>query len=104
MTGVHRTWSLIAAAMMVSAAVPMALAEHDRAQKLHRNKDIVGLERILSTFRQRYPEGRVLEVELERESGQYIYELEILAPSGEVRELRLNAVNGDFLGEDTSGD
>lgn len=91
---------LMVAVVLVTAVIPVAGADHDEVRKLHENEAIVGLEQILTTFRQNYPDGRVLEVELEREDDEHIYELEILAPSGEVRELRFDAVTGEFLGED----
>ena len=98
---ITRQWRpLMAAALLLAAVIPVAGADHDEVRELHENEDIVGLEQILTTFRQNYPDGRVLEVELEREDDEHIYELEILAPSGEVRELRFDAVTGEFLGEE----
>jgi uncharacterized membrane protein YkoI len=94
----------MAAPLLLAALIPIAGADHDEVRELHENEDIVGLEQILSTFHQRYPDGRVLEVELECEDDEHIYELEILGPSGEVRELRFDAVTGDFLGEEDSDD
>ncbi|WP_133736275.1 PepSY domain-containing protein [Halospina denitrificans] len=91
---------LMAAALLLVAVIPIAGADHDEVRELRENEDIVGLEEILTTFRQKYPDGRVLEVELEREEDEHVYELEILAPSGEVRELRFDAVTGEFMGED----
>ncbi|TDT40264.1 peptidase YpeB-like protein [Halospina denitrificans] len=90
----------MAAALLLVAVIPIAGADHDEVRELRENEDIVGLEEILTTFRQKYPDGRVLEVELEREEDEHVYELEILAPSGEVRELRFDAVTGEFMGED----
>ena len=95
---------LMVAALLVAVVIPVAGADHDEVRELHENEDIVGFEKILTTFRQHYPDGRVLEVELECEEDQHIYELEILTPSGQVRELRFDAVTGDFMGEDDSGD
>ncbi|XOZ32938.1 PepSY domain-containing protein [Halomonadaceae bacterium KBTZ08] len=90
---------LITAALLLAAVIPMAGADHDRVRKLHQSQDIVGLEQILTTFRDHYPDGRVLEVELECKDGQHIYELEILDSSGKVRELRFDAVSGGLLNE-----
>ena len=89
----------IIASLILAALIPLAGADHDEVRKLHENEDIVGLEQILASFRDRYPDGRVLEVELECENDQHIYELEILDASGEVRELRFDAVSGKFVGE-----
>lgn len=87
------------AALMLGALIPIAGADHDEVRKLHENEDIVGLEQILTSFREHYPDGRVLEVELECENDQHIYELEILDASGKVRELRFDAVTGKLVGE-----
>ena len=89
----------IIASLILAALIPLAGADHDEVRKLHENEDIVGLEQILASFRDRYPDGRVLEVELECENDQHIYELEILDASGKVRELRFDAVSGKFVGE-----
>ena len=90
---------LTAAALLLAAVITTAGADHDEVRKLHQRKDIVGLEQILATFRDHYPDGRVLEVELECEDDEHIYELEILDSSGQVRKLRFAAVTGEFLGE-----
>lgn len=94
----------MAAPLLLAALIPIAGADHDEVRGLHENEAIVGFEQILTSFRERFPDGRMLEVELECEDDEHIYELEILDPSGEVRELRFDAVTGDFMGEEESGD
>ncbi|PAU81713.1 peptidase [Halovibrio salipaludis] len=85
--------------LLLAALVPIAGADHDEVRTLHENEDIVGLEQILASFRQDYPDGRVLEVELECEDDEHIYELEILDAEGQVRKLLFDAVTGEFMGE-----
>ena len=41
--------------------------------------------------------GEVLEVELERDDGRWIYELKLLQPGGELRKLKLDARSGELL-------
>jgi uncharacterized membrane protein YkoI len=41
--------------------------------------------------------GKVIGVELEREHERYIYELKVVTPSGELREIYVDAVSGGIL-------
>lgn len=41
--------------------------------------------------------SRILDAEIDRKDGQWVYELKLLGPDGVVRELRYNAINGDAL-------
>ncbi|MEJ2478843.1 MAG: hypothetical protein P8Y78_01460 [Acidihalobacter sp.] len=41
--------------------------------------------------------SRVLDAEIDRKGGLWVYELKLLDPDGVVRELRYNALNGDAL-------
>ena len=70
--------------------------DHERALELQKSGEILALEQILAISRQQI-EGRVLEVELERERGVLIYELEILDDTGQVWELKLDATNGELI-------
>ena len=58
--------------------------------------DILPLETIL----QKLPpdSGKVLEVELEHEHGQLVYEIELLNSDGRVKEYLFNAMDGELLG------
>jgi uncharacterized membrane protein YkoI len=91
-------WRPVALSVVLSLALFGAIADDDHldARRLKQAGQIMPLEAILETVRERYP-GRVLEVELERESEGYIYEIEILDRSGEVWELEIDAVNGRLL-------
>lgn len=73
--------------------------EHDHARRLHREGAIVSLESVVDVA-QGMRAGDLLEVELEHKHGQYIYEVEILDPSGQVWELRFDAHDGAFLREE----
>ena len=74
------------------------LADDDyiQARQLHESGKILPLELILKHVRQTYP-GRVLEVELEKEDGRIIYEVEILAENGIVKEVYIDAETGKIL-------
>jgi len=60
--------------------------------------DILSLEQILEQARQHRP-GRVLETELERKGGRYIYEIELLDDGGEVWEMKFDATSGELIKE-----
>ena len=71
-------------------------ADHEAAFELAREGRILPLERILEQQRRDRP-GRILEVELERENGSLVYELELLDAHGRVWELYYDAVSGRLL-------
>lgn len=73
---------------------------HDEVRQLSEDQQILPLEELLKQVRQQHP-GRVLEVELEKESGQYIYEIEVLNKQGQVSELKYNAQTGELLKYET---
>jgi len=70
--------------------------DHERARKAYEAGEIVSLGTILSAV-EREQKGQVVEVELERERGRWVYEVEVLAPDGHVVELVYDAVGGKRL-------
>ena len=89
---------LIAAVLML--AVPESRAEgrrdHDRARAALAAGEVRPLAELLVEVERRYV-GRVVETELERKDGRWIYEFKLLPPSGRVVELRLDAATGALL-------
>lgn len=71
--------------------------DHDEAREALEHGEALPLSRILPLALQAVP-GEVLEVELEREHGRLAYEIEILARSGRVRKVTLDARTGAVLG------
>jgi uncharacterized membrane protein YkoI len=71
-------------------------SDYDRAQQLREAGEILPLETILQKLHTSHP-GKVLEVELENEHGQVIYEIEILDDNGKVWEIKVNAKTGERL-------
>lgn len=61
---------------------------------------ILPLDAILGGLEPRHA-GRILEVELEREDGRYVYEIEILLADGRKRELEIDAATGEVLEVET---
>lgn len=75
----------------------------DEALRLRQQGVILPLEQLTAKALARYEAAQFLEAELEREQGRYVYEIEILLPGGQVRELEFDAVTGDLL-EDKEDD
>lgn len=88
--------------MLVSAiacTVPWQIAaasdDHEQARQLLEQGVILPLEAIIQKLPE--PVERILEVELEDEHGQRVYEIEILNSKGEVKEYVFDAQNGELL-------
>ena len=81
---------------LVLAATAGAGVDSREARKLLEAGDIVPLERITEDARTRHP-GRILEVELDREDGRYVYEVELVDERGVVWELYYDARTGELL-------
>lgn len=74
----------------------MAEEDHVTARKLRESGQILPLGQIIERARARQP-GEVLETELERRRGGYVYEIEILGPDGWVWEMKFDARTGDLI-------
>jgi uncharacterized membrane protein YkoI len=83
--------------------IPAAGADElnpDEVLELRRAGALLPLEQLLSEVQRRYPQARVLEVELDRENTRYLYEIEILTATDTVRELEFDAVSGALLDDE----
>tara|TARA_B100001063_G_C16665214_1_gene503243 strand:- start:648 stop:977 length:330 start_codon:yes stop_codon:yes gene_type:complete len=72
--------------------------DHDKARKLVQSGDILPLETILENLKKR-SSGHILEVEMERKKGRFIYEIELVDDQGVVKEFVFDASNGKLLKE-----
>ena len=95
-----RRW-LLAALLPALLALPvgsMARSEpdQDRARAALQAGEILPLNTILTRLAQTQP-GQVLEVELERKDGRWLYEIKLLQPGGGLRKLELDAKSGEVL-------
>ena len=70
--------------------------DHERARAALAAGEIRPLAELLAEVERRYA-GRVIEAELEREDGRWVYEIRILPASGRVFELRLDGATGALL-------
>jgi uncharacterized membrane protein YkoI len=69
---------------------------YDRARRATERGEILPLEAIYARALARIP-GRVLEAELERKRGRWVYELKILDDQGRLFEVYLDASTGAIL-------
>lgn len=93
------TYIALVPALVLALLLPLSQGhadDQDQALELREAGKILPLEKILEISRKQIP-GRVLEVELEREDGLLIYELEILDEQGRVWEIEIDARNGKII-------
>jgi len=84
---------------LVLATLVPALADdddHDRARDAVERGAILTLTRILDIVARDTP-GRIIDVELDEDDGQYIYEIEIIDHEGRIAELKIDAANGRII-------
>lgn len=77
-----------------SAADP---PDHDRARAALERGEVRPLDEILAAAAAEVP-GEVVELELEREHGRWVYELKVIAPDGRVLEVMVDAASARVLG------
>ena len=78
------------------AADDAADEDHEQARRLKELGKILPLEQIIKAAQVEHP-GRVIEVDLEKEDGRHIYEVELLDAHGEVWELQFDAASGKLI-------
>lgn len=71
--------------------------DHEMARRLVQSGEILPLERIIDNDRVRG--RRLLDVELEKKHGEYVYEVEVVDARGQVMEFRFDAKTGQMLRE-----
>lgn len=87
---------LLAGSLAAAPGVARDL-DQDEALRLRREGVIMPFEQLMQRLEQRYPGATLLEAELEEEDGVLVYEVEILTTQGVVRELELDARDGNIL-------
>lgn len=70
--------------------------EHDLARRALEAGEILPLADILNAATSVRP-GRVIEVELDRDDGRWLYELELVTPDGRLYEMEIDAATGNIL-------
>ena len=89
---------VLLASFMILSPLYTAMADDDyiEARRLLDSGEILPLEIILKNVKQILP-GKVLEVELEVEDEQIVYEIEILDRNGVIKEIYIDAKTGKLL-------
>lgn len=90
---------LLLAGALFSALAGTARADEDdhaRAREALERGEILPLLTILQRATGHRP-GEVVEVELERDDGRWLYELKLLTPEGVLVEMELDAATGALL-------
>lgn len=94
---IDRRWLAICLALLVGSGSRVIAdgdeRDHETARRLEASGEIVPLSHFLSQLE---PGGRILEVELERKRGRWIYDFEVLR-GGEVWEYEFDAATGRLL-------
>jgi uncharacterized membrane protein YkoI len=86
----------LALLLSVLAAPVPADGDHDRARRALEAGEILSLSEILAAAEAVRP-GRVIEVELEKDDGRWVYELELVTPDGRLYEMEIDAATGTLL-------
>lgn len=77
---------------------PQSLADsdHERARAALESGEILPLQKIIAKLEQIYP-GQILEVELDRDDGLWIYEIKLVRDNGVLIKIELDASDGRLL-------
>jgi uncharacterized membrane protein YkoI len=85
--------------LLLTLVAAPALADrddHDRARRALEAGEILPLSDIIAAATAVRP-GRVIEVDLERDDGRWVYELELVSPQGRLYEMEIDAASGTVL-------
>lgn len=99
-TGTLRLWALAAAlwgsVLVAGPARADGPRDHERARAALQAGEILSLQKVLERVQRKHP-GDVLEVELEREGGRWVYELKLLQRGGTLVRLDVDAATAEVL-------
>ncbi len=80
----------------LAQAVPEDDVDQETARKALENKEILPLSMVLAKAEGKIT-GDVVEIELERKNGQWIYEIEVIGEDGRVRDFDVDAKSGEVI-------
>lgn len=91
------TGAVLAASLLASAGLASADSlRQNEVRALRESGKILPMEDILKQVRQIQP-GQVVEIELDREKGAYIYEVKVIDQQDKIHKLELDAGSGEVL-------
>ncbi|WP_068113302.1 PepSY domain-containing protein [Tropicimonas marinistellae] len=85
--------------ILTFAGPAQAESDHDLARQATARSEILPLAMVMQDVSERYS-ATLLEVELEREHGQYVYEFQLITPDGRILEVLVDAKTGEVLEEE----
>lgn len=88
---------LVTLGLVFSGQVVARDLSQDEALKLRQEGKILSSQTFIERALERHPKARLLELELEEKHGRYVYEVELLTVTGQVRELKFDALSGELL-------
>lgn len=83
--------------LAIAAATLADELDADEVLRLRQRGDVVALAQLLDQIESRHPGAALLDVELERDDGRLVYEIEVLTAARIVRELEFDARDGRLL-------
>lgn len=93
----------LSAAVLLSAGTASADSDRLRQNEVRQLREagkILPIEDVLGRARAAQP-GQVVEVELEREDGRFVYEVKLIDDGDRVHKLELDAASGEVLNRRT---
>lgn len=88
--------SLFTLLLAASPALSAGNDDHERARHAVQSGQVVPLRTVLDNVARDYP-GDVIEIELEDQRGQPVYEIKLISPEGRVMKLIYDARDGSLL-------
>lgn len=88
--------SLLLVGLMQPSAWASGSRDHERARAAVEAGQVLPLPTLLERLRRTHP-GQVLELELEREDGRWIYEIKLLQANGQLLKLDVDAATAQVL-------
>jgi uncharacterized membrane protein YkoI len=86
----------VIALALIAASLAQASGDHDRARAALERGEVRPIGEILASAAAKVP-GEVVEVELEREHGHWVYELKIIGPDGRMLEVLMDAATATVI-------
>lgn len=87
-------------ALLLAASLGLGVVwaddDHEQARRALEAGEVMSLRTVLEQVERDYP-GQVIEVELDREDGRWVYEIELIRSGGGVLKLELDAHDGTVL-------
>ncbi len=95
-------WLVAAGTLCAGFLAHAGEGDHERARDAVQSGQALALPVLLERLQRTHP-GQVLEIELERDGGRWVYELKLLQPGGQVLKLAVDARTAEVLKQRPKG-